>query len=137
MARESDYVHDLVRESIEAPDTEVSLPDGRTFWVSGRLLDALAYVIEIPMMNGDWQVYKEWFDIGGDSLLAQELLGSGFGYIQHMNGEHYISFSKPVGLLLGAMVVRNAENTVFGIRDPRTGKQSLLKHPVSRVIYWN
>jgi len=134
----SDY---LTRQSRYAPDTELATLDGRTFWASGPLIDAVAAIVELPGILGDERIYAEWWIEGKiPPSMVQRFSNAGFVDIRETGGMRYFMMSEHVQLIANSMITAYTlpdGEYVYGTRDPRTGRQTRIKHPVAKVISKN
>jgi len=141
MEKPYSYAEHLTMQSRYAPDTEMALPDGRTFWVGGPLLDMVASIVEGPAILGDESVYAEWWMEGRipPSMVA-EFMEAGFVETHERDGMRYFTMSEHVQLIANSMIAAREfpdGEIVYGVRDPRTGRKTRISHPIPRIIGHN
>lgn len=127
----------ILYQSRYAPDTELSLADGRTFWAAGPLIDVVASIVERYAVAGNFNVYAEWWvEDRIPQIVVEDFLNAGFVHLQQRGDTMYFIMSEHIQLIANSMIVRveTEDGTyLYGTRDPRTGRTAYLTHPVPRL----
>jgi hypothetical protein len=131
----------LLYQSRYAPDTELALIDGSTFWAAGPLIDVVASIVERYAILGDFSIYAEWWmENKIPQQIVEDFLHAGFVHLQERDGTIYFIMSEHIQLIAASMVVRVTDEDgtyLYGTRDPRTGKKTRLAHPIPRLYSSN